>query len=116
MGCWIPIPKPYKDPTSSDNYRPVALAPTLSKALERSILLAYPQYFTTSDLQFGFKKGLSTSLCTGLIKNVVSRLGMCITVLLSMVVSSMPVRLFDRVNHHTLFTKLSKGNLPPVLN
>ena len=23
----VPIPKPYKDPTSSDNYRPVALAP-----------------------------------------------------------------------------------------
>jgi len=23
---------------------------------------------------------------------------------------------FDHVNHHTLFTKLSKRNLPPVLN
>ena len=68
------IPKGYKDTTSSDNnYHPVILAPTLSKALEWSILLAYPRYFTTSHLQFGFKKGLSTSLCTGLIKNVVSR-------------------------------------------
>jgi len=40
-----PIPKAYKDPTSSDNYRPVTLVPTLSKTLEWSILLAYPQYF-----------------------------------------------------------------------
>lgn len=35
----VPIPKGNKDPTSSDNYRPVALAPALSKALEWSILL-----------------------------------------------------------------------------
>ncbi len=67
----VPIPKGMKDPTSSDNYRPIALAPTFSKALESSILLTYPQHFTTSDLQFGFKKGLSTSISTGLIKNVI---------------------------------------------
>ena len=30
----VPIPKGNKDPSSSDNYRPIALAPTLSKALE----------------------------------------------------------------------------------
>ncbi len=66
-GCiLVPIPKPYKDPTISDNYRPDALAPTLSKALEWSILLAFPQYCTTSDFQFGYKKGLSTLLCAGL--------------------------------------------------
>ena len=35
----VPIPKGNKDPTLSDNYRPVALAPTLSKALEWCILL-----------------------------------------------------------------------------
>ena len=69
----VPIPKGNKDPTSSDNYRPVALAPALSKALEWSILLLYPNHFTTTDLQFGFKKGMSTALCTGFIKNVVSK-------------------------------------------
>ena len=30
----VPIPKPGKDPSSSDNYRPIALAPTLSKVFE----------------------------------------------------------------------------------
>ena len=30
----VPISKGNKDPTLSDDYRPVALAPTLSKALE----------------------------------------------------------------------------------
>ena len=39
------IPKPGKDPTCLDNYRPIALAPTLSKVLEWCILLTYEGYF-----------------------------------------------------------------------
>ena len=35
----VPIPKGNKDPSSSDNYRPIALAPTVSKAIEWCILL-----------------------------------------------------------------------------
>ena len=69
----VPIPKGNKDSTLSDKYRPVALAPTLSKALEWCILLNWSGYFTTSDLQFGFKRQLSTTLSTGLIKNAVSK-------------------------------------------
>ena len=71
-GILVPIPKENKDPTLSDNYHPVVLAPTLSKALEWCILLNYSGYFTTTDLQFGFKRQLPTTPCTGLIKNVVS--------------------------------------------
>ena len=63
----VPIPMSIKDPTSLDNYCLVALAPALSKALEWSILLLYPNHFTTSDLRFGFKKGMSTALCIGFI-------------------------------------------------
>ena len=66
----VPIPKGNKDSTSSENYCPVALAPSLSKTLEWSILLLYPNQFTSSDLQFGFKKEMFTSLCTGFIKNM----------------------------------------------
>jgi len=66
----VPIPKGNKDPTSSENFCPVALAPSLSKTLEWSILLLYPNQFTSSDLQFDFKKEMSTSVCTGFIKNV----------------------------------------------
>ena len=65
-----PIPKPHKDPTLSDSYRSIALAPTLSKILEWCILLQYSEYFAISPLQFGFKKHMSTALCTGLVKNI----------------------------------------------
>ena len=37
----IPIPKPNKDPSLSDSYRPIALAPNLSKVLESCILIQY---------------------------------------------------------------------------
>ena len=68
-----PIPKPHKDRSNSDNYRPIALAPNLSKVLERAILLCSflcPPIFS---LQFGFKSGFSTDLCTGLLKCTVSK-------------------------------------------
>ena len=69
----LPIPKGNKDQALSDSYRPIALASTLSKALEWCILLSYPQSFLSSGLQFGFKPKMSTSLCTGTVKNVISR-------------------------------------------
>ena len=68
-----PILKPGKDPSTSDNYRPIALTPTLSKVFELCLLTQFRPMFTTSSLQFGFKQGFSCDLCTGLIKNVVGR-------------------------------------------
>ena len=63
----VPVPKSGKDPTNVDNYRPIALASTLSKALEWCILIQFEYGLSTSDFQFGFKPGLFTTLCTGLL-------------------------------------------------
>ena len=49
----------------SANYHGIALALCFSKLLELCILMPFPDVFYTSDLQFGFKKGFSTDLCTG---------------------------------------------------
>ena len=48
----------------------IAIASTLSKVDESVILL---KYSTSSDLQFGFKPGLFTTLCTGVLKTTISR-------------------------------------------
>ena len=69
----VPVLKNNKDASVSGNYRPIALSSTLSKVLERLLLLKYSIFFNSSHLQFGFKAGYSTSLRTGTVKNIVSR-------------------------------------------
>ena len=78
----VPIPKGQKDASRSDNYRSIALAPSISKILEWVILSQYSDAFVTSDLQFGFKRVMSTSLCTGFIS--VLSLDICKMILLFM--------------------------------
>ena len=69
----VPVPKGSKDASVSANYRPIVLSSTLSKVLEWLILSKYSEFFSSSHLQFGFKSGSSTSLCTGTVKNIVAR-------------------------------------------
>ena len=110
-GCTlVPIPKPGKDPSCSDNYHVIALASTTSIIIEWIILLQYSQYFSTSDLQFGFKPGISTSMCTGSVKNIVccylssdSRVFGCFLD---------ASKAFDLVNHTLLFELLLDRCLP----
>ena len=108
------IPKPGKDPSSSDNYRPIALAPTLSKILEWCILIAYHSAFSTSALQFGFKPGHSADLCTGLVQNVIAKYCFSGSSVFGCFLDAS--KAFDRVNHALLFDKLIQKGLPPVVN
>ena len=109
-----PIPKGAKDPAKSCNYRGIALASCLGKLLELYILQLFPKFFNTSRLQFGFKKGCSTDLCTGLLKIVSSHYvqqgSKVRCALLDM------SKAFDMVDHGYLFDLLLLRELPyPVL-
>ena len=68
----VPIPKGQKDHSMSENYRLIALAPTLSKVLEWCILTQYSSALITCGLQFGFRQGLSATIATGLTTNFTS--------------------------------------------
>ena len=46
--------------TDNNNYRPIALATSVSKLFEYVLLMKGEQYLTTSGNQFGFKIGHST--------------------------------------------------------
>ena len=109
-----PIPKGSKDPSLSANYRGIALASSLSKVMEWSILLTWELFFTTSDLQFGFKSGFSTTLCTGVLKAVINRyLNNGSKVYACLIDAS---KAFDLVDHQILFDKLlERGTPKPVV-
>ena len=104
----VPVPKPGKDASCSQNNRPITLASTLSKVLEHLILLQHQSIFQSSHLQFGFKANSSTTLCTALMKMVISwyrNSGSCVLD---------ASKAFDRVDHGLLFQKL--GLPPAILN
>ncbi len=108
-----PIPKGSKDPSLSSNYRGIALASSLSKVFEWSILLTWNSFFYTSELQFGFKPAFSTTLCSGVLKAVVNRyLNRGSKVYTCLVDAS---KAFDTVDHHVLFEKLLDRNMPKPL-
>ena len=108
-----PIPKGSKDPSVSSNYRGIALASSLSKVLEWSILLSWSQFFSTSELQFGFKSGFSTTLCTGVMKAVINRyLNRGSKVYTCLIDAS---KAFDLVDHSNLSEKLLERNMPKHL-
>ena len=62
----VPIRKGGRDASSSENYRPIALASSISILLEHIIFDKYSSFLYSHPLQFGFKAGSSTTLCTGL--------------------------------------------------
>ena len=108
-----PIPKGSKDPSVSTNYRGIALASSLSKVLEWSILLTWNHYFCTSELQFGFKPGFSTTLCSGVLKGVVSHhLNKGSKVYACLIDAS---KEFDTVDHCVLFEKPLDRDMPKPL-
>ena len=49
--------------SSSNNYRPIALATIIYKLLESILLMKCEEYLCTSANQFGFKKTHGTELC-----------------------------------------------------
>ena len=103
----VPIPKGLRDPSDSNNYRAIALASTLSKVLERIILSKYSSFLDTHSLQFGFKGGVSTTMCTALIKNVVAQYTHRGTNVFGCFLDA-----FDLVDHGILFHKLLNRGLP----
>ena len=103
----VPISEGNKDPSCSQNYRAIALGSSLNKVLEHLIINKYSLYLTTSSLQ----SISSTTLCRGVVKNVVSRyIHRGSSVLGSFLDAS---KIFDLVNHGI---KLLDRGLPlPVI-
>jgi len=57
---------------NSENYRGIALCNALCKLFDLIVLSKFERCFCTTDLQFGFKRGLSTTLCTAVLRETVN--------------------------------------------
>ena len=69
----IPIPKGRNcSLVDSTNYREIALSSISGKLFDLIVLSRYSDKFLTSDLQFGFRAKRSTSMCTMVLKEVIS--------------------------------------------
>ena len=100
-----------KSKNTSDNYRLIAISSLFLKLLDHVILLVCSDNFLSPHMQFGFEKGLSTTMCTWALSETVnyftnrgSSMYVCLLDL---------TKAFDLVKHDILFTKLSK-KVPPI--
>ena len=77
------------------------------------ILEVYGDYFTTSDLQYGFKKRVGCSHALYTVKSIVQHFtsGNPTVNLCALDVS----KAFDKLNHCALFIKLMDRNVPLVI-
>ena len=100
----VPIVKnKYGNLSKTSNYRPIALATSISKVFESVILLKCEEYLFTSSNQFGYKKGHSTDLCIYALKECIEYYKKRITsVFVTMLDAS---KAFDRVNFWLLLNK-----------
>lgn len=107
----VPIVKSISgDISSTNNYRPIAIATSASKLLELCLLDCLEPLLVTSDNQFGFKAGCSTDQCIFMLKEHIRKY----------VNAGGPVfacfldasKAFDRVCHSTLFMKMLERGIP----
>ena len=98
---------------SKDNYRPIAIASTMSKLLEKLLLERLNNYLVTSSHQFGFKSKHSTDACIYVLKETINNfVEKQSSVYLCFLDAS---KAFDRVNHYKLFHKLVNRGVPGYL-
>ena len=97
----------------SDNYRAITLSSILGKLMDTIIMDKESQHLLTSKLQFGFKRGVSTSLCTCLVQETVSYYVSNNTNVYGLLLDAS--KAFDRVNIIKLFKVMLSKKVCPMI-
>lgn len=114
LGTMIPIPKDKKKSLcDSSNYRSIALSSILSKILDWIILTKERTSLISSDLQFGFKEGTSTTQCTFSMMEIIDYYNYNKSDVHVLMLDAS--KAFDRVNYCRLFKELLNRNMSPLV-
>ena len=113
LGTMIPLIKNSRaSKQCSDNYRALTIGIGMSKLLDIVILNDQKDVLETSELQFGYKEKLSTSMCSFMVLETIEYYkskGSSVHVLLLDASKA-----FDRVDYIKLFEKLIKKGMCPL--
>ena len=113
LGTMIPLIKNSRAAKQcSDNYRALTIGTGMSKLLDKVILDEQKDALETSDLQFGYKEKLSTTMCSFMVLETIEYYkskGSNVHVLLLDASKA-----FDRVDYIKLFNKLVKKGMCPL--
>jgi hypothetical protein len=114
LGTMVPIPKCKQKPLdTSDNYRSITLSSIVSKIFDIIILSKEEDLLITSDLQFGFKEGSSTTQCTFNLLETIQHYNFHHTDVHILLLDA--TKAFDRVEFCELFRLLLDRNLSPLV-
>ena len=110
----LPIPKgKHLNYSDSTNYRGIALSSILGKLFDLYVLSRYESFLTTSNLQFGFKRGHSTSMCTMILKEAIDYYRTNGNDVYCTMLDA--TKAFDRVEYCKLIRSLLAKRLPVII-
>ena len=108
------IPKDARGNLCDSNcYRGITLCSLISKVLDIIIIIPYGSFLNTSDMQFTYKSGHSTSMCDLMVKEIVNYYLTNDSEVYSCCVDLR--KAFDRVQHDMLFQLLVDRKIPALI-
>ena len=114
LGTMVSLPKSrLNDLSNSQNFRALTISSLLGKLLDKVILNIESEHLFTNDLQFSFKAGSSTTMCTTMIRETISYFVNKGSNVYGLVLDA--TKAFDRIDYCKLFRILLERNVNPLI-